>query len=244
MPALATKNLTKHFDGVAAVKSLSVEFRAGEITGLIGPNGSGKSTLINLLTGLIPWDAGAVCVGEGTKLFRLKPYEVTDYKITRTFQEVRLFEQLPVIDNLLIALTERAVWPALFERHQTFHRAAAEELLRAVDLLDKRDKLANQLSYGQRKLLEIARARAMAADIYLFDEPFAGLFPKMVKLVADVLKDLRVAGKTVVLVEHNMNLIRELSDRVMVMDAGQLLAEGEPARVLASRAVVEAYLGE
>lgn len=244
MPTIATKNLTKHFRGVAAVEKLSVELRPGEITGLIGPNGSGKSTLINLLTGVLPWDEGVLKIGEHTTLFFLKPYAAADYGLTRTFQEVRLFEQLPVLDNLLLMLTERGVWPALFEQHQSFHLAEAERILRRVGIWDKRQALASTLSYGQRKLLEIARALAMPASVYFFDEPFAGLFPEMAKTVAKILQELRRGGKTVILVEHNMNLIRELSDRVIVMDSGNLLAQGEPTEVLKRRSVVEAYLGE
>ncbi|MBI4136104.1 MAG: ABC transporter ATP-binding protein [Candidatus Vogelbacteria bacterium] len=243
-PTLQTKNLTKHFDGVYAVRDLSVEFRPGEITGLIGPNGSGKTTLINLLTGLTPFDAGAVYLGQDTKLRRLRPYEVSAYGLTRTFQEVRLFEQLPVLDNILLMLTERGVWPALFERHRSFHLAVAKRVLRRVGLWEKRDSLAVNLSYGQRKLLEIARALAMKAEVYFFDEPFAGLFPEMATTVAKILQELRQTGKTIILVEHNMNLIRQLSDRVVVVDSGELLAEGAPAEVLNRRKVVEAYLGE
>ncbi len=242
--SLSLTGLTKHFDGVAAVEKLSVEFRPGQITGLIGPNGSGKSTLINLLTGVLPWTAGAVLVDGHTTLRQLAPYEAADYGLTRTFQEVRLFEQLPALDNILLMLTERGVWPALLERHQSFHLAEAERVLRRVGLWEKRQALASTLSYGQRKLLEIARALAMNAEVYFFDEPFAGLFPEMAKTVAKILQALRQAGKTVILVEHNMNLIRGLSDRVMVLDSGELLAEGKPAAVLNSRQVVEAYLGE
>ncbi len=244
MPTIATKNLTKHFDGLAAVAKLSVEFRPGQITGLIGPNGSGKSTLINLLTGVLPWTAGAVLVDESVTLRRLAPYEAADYGLTRTFQEVRLFEQLPVLDNILLMLTERGVWPALFERHQSFHLAEAERVLRRVGIWEKRHSLASTLSYGQRKLLEIARALALKAEVYFFDEPFAGLFPEMAKTVAKIIEELRQADHTVVLVEHNMNLIRQLADRVIVMDSGSLLAEGAPAEVLNRRQVVEAYLGE
>ncbi|MBI2097943.1 MAG: ABC transporter ATP-binding protein [Candidatus Vogelbacteria bacterium] len=244
MPIITTKNLSKHFDGVAAVAKLSLEFRPGQITGLIGPNGSGKSTLINLLTGVLPWDEGVVKIGEDTTLSALKSYVAADYGLTRTFQEVRLFEQLSVLDNILLMLTERGVWPALFERHQSFHLAEAERMLGRVGLWEKRQALANALSYGQRKLLEIARALATKAEVYFFDEPFAGLFPEMAKTVAKILRELRQAGKTVILVEHNMNLIRDLSDRVIVLDSGELLAEGQPEKVLARREVVDAYLGE
>ena len=241
---LSTKNLKKHFDGVKAVNNLSLSFEPGQITGIIGPNGSGKSTLVNLLTGVMPYDAGTVYIGDQLKLEKLAAYDMAEYGITRTFQDVRLFEQMTVLDNLLVVLTERNIFSAFFERHKQFHLDEAERLLKQVDLWDKRAALAANLSYGQRKLLEVARALAMKADIYFFDEPFAGLFTEMVKIVSQVLRELRTAGKTVVLIEHNMDIIRELSDTVVVLDAGELLAEGKPEEVLAKREVVEAYLGE
>ncbi len=247
MPLLTTHNLVKKFDAVHAVDHLSLAFEAGQITSVIGPNGSGKSTLINLLTGVLPLGGGEVIIS-GAKLAKIAAPEVAAYGLTRTFQDVRLFEQMPVLDNVLVVLTERGVWSALWERHGTLHLQKAEEVLKRVGLWEKRHELAVNLSYGQRKLLEIARVLALGQaypiQIYLFDEPFAGLFPEMVKLVSGVLQELRAAGKAVILVEHNMDLIRELSDRVIVLDAGKLLAEGEPEAVLARSEVAEAYLGE
>lgn len=250
MPILSTKNLTKHFDGVAAVDHLSLEFEAGKVTGIIGPNGSGKSTLINLLTGVLPFDKGKIVISDKIELEKINSYEAEEYGITRTFQDVRLFEQMPVLDNILVVLTERNVFGSLFEKHSQFHLAEAEKVLQEVNLWEKRDELAANLSYGQRKLLEVARILAMLsgsgseAEIILFDEPFAGMFPEMIKIVAGVIKELRERGKAVVLVEHNIELIRELCDHVFVLDAGRLLAEGAPNEVLAKPEVVEAYLGE
>ncbi len=244
MKSLEIKKLHKHFDGIKAVNGLSVSFEAGKITGLIGPNGSGKSTLINLLTGVNSFDSGIVVVAETTSLSKMLSHEIRDFGMTRTFQDVRLFEQMPVLDNVLLALTERGPTAALLERHKAYHLKQAEEVLEQVGLWEKRNELAVNLSYGQRKLLEVARASAMNAGIYFFDEPFAGLFPEMIKTVASILRGLRDAGKTVILVEHNMELIRELSDYCIVMDAGKLLAEGNPTEVLSRKEVIEAYLGE
>jgi branched-chain amino acid transport system ATP-binding protein len=244
MRILEIKNLSKHFDGLKAIDRLSLSFESGKITGLIGPNGSGKSTLINILTGVETVSVGSIIISETTELKKLKSHEVSSFGITRTFQEVRLFEQMPVIDNVLIVLTSRSVWSAIFETHKAFHLEKAKEALERVGLWEKRNELAVNLSYGQRKLLEIARALAMDAEIYFFDEPFAGLFPEMIKVVTSVLKELRDQGKTVVLVEHNMEIIRELSDYCIVMDSGELLAKGEPKKVLAQKDVIEAYLGE
>ncbi|PIS04903.1 MAG: ABC transporter ATP-binding protein [Candidatus Buchananbacteria bacterium CG10_big_fil_rev_8_21_14_0_10_42_9] len=243
MNALKTKNLDKHFDGVKAVDNLSVGIQKGLITGIVGPNGSGKTTLINTLSGMLRMDGGAVEISD-VKLSRIKPHHVPSYGITRTFQNVRLFEQMTVLDNILVVLTERNLVSAFFEKHNDFHLKKAEATLRHVGLWEKRNQLASNLSYGQRKLLEIARAMVMDTDIYLFDEPFAGLFPEMVKIVSTTLKQLRTENKTVILVEHDMSIIRELCDHVIVMDAGKLLTEGNPEKVLNQKEVIEAYLGE
>lgn len=244
MHILKTEHLLKQFDGVKAVDHLSISIERGKITGIIGPNGSGKSTLVNTLTGIAPMSGGFVILDENIKLSKIKSHTISTYGITRTFQDVRLFEQMPVLDNVLLALTERNIWSALFEKHKQFHLDKAEEVLHIVGLWGKRNELAINLSYGQRKLLEIARTLAMNAEVYLYDEPFAGLFPEMIKIVVSVIKKLKEQGKTVILIEHNMDLIRELSDHVIVMDSGKLLAEGKPHEVLARKDVIEAYLGE
>lgn len=228
----------------------SITFEPGKITGMIGPNGSGKSTMVNLLTGMIPFDSGFVHIGEHTKLSRITPHDLPDFGITRTFQDIRLFEQMPVLDNVLVVTTSRGVIGSLFERHRKYHLDIAEKVLKQVGLWEKRDSLAHDLSYGQRKLLEIARVLALNEDgqgtihTVLFDEPFAGLFPEMVKIVSDTLRLLRTEGKTVVLIEHNMDIIRELSDTIVVLDSGKVIASGQPEVVLALPNVIEAYLGK
>lgn len=250
MSILETKHISKHFDGVYALRNLSIGFESGKVTGIIGPNGSGKSTLINTLTGIIPLDSGEIIIAGAERLQMVRAHEVSVFGITRTFQDVRLFEQMPVIDNVLVVLTERSVWKSLFEKHNAFHVEKAQEVLKKVGLWEKRNELAKNLSYGQRKLLEIARVLAMThsgvsdINVIFLDEPFAGLFPEMIKIVTAVMSDLKVQGKAIVLVEHNMDLIRELSDHVYVLDSGELLAEGKPVEVLARRDVMEAYLGE
>ena len=243
MKILETKNLTKHFDGVYAVNDLSIAFEKSAITGIIGPNGSGKSTLTNLLTGLYKFDKGHIII-EGVRLDNLKTFDLMTYSITRTFQEVRLFEQMTVLDNLLVTLTERPVFSALFSKHNDLHLKQAREILEKLGLWEKHKELANNLSYGQRKLLEIGRVLAMDAKIILLDEPFAGLFKEMIKVVVGVMQELKQQGKTLVLIEHNMELIRELCDYLYVMDEGKLLADGKPEVVLSEKKVIEAYLGE
>lgn len=241
---LKTKKITKKFDGVKAVDDLSIEIEKGKITGLIGPNGSGKTTLVNLLTGMTFFDEGSVFINGSKELLKIKPYDIFTFGVTRTFQDVKLFEQMTVLDNILVILTERNVISALFEKHKKFHNEHAKEVLKKVGLWEKRNELAINLSYGQRKLLEIARVLSTKSDIYFLDEPFAGLFPEMVKLISEIIKELKQQGKTIILIEHDMSLIRELCDYVFVMESGSLLVEGKPNEVLENRKVIEAYLGE
>ncbi len=244
MSALQLKNFSKHFGGVKAVSGVTCGFEKGKITGLIGPNGSGKSTLINLMTGIVPKDHGVLIISDSVRVDTIRPHDMREYKMTRTFQNVRVFEQMSVLDNVMLALTHRSVWKTLFERNSQVYVDRASDILKVVGLSEKQHEQAVNLSYGQRKLLEIARAVAMDADIILFDEPYAGLFPEMIKKVSDILRGLRTEGRAVVLVEHNMEIIRDLCDHIIVMDSGEVLAQGDPTTVLARRDVVEAYLGE
>ena len=234
----------KMFDGVTAVNSLSCCIERGTVTGIIGPNGSGKTTLINLLSGMLRTDSGTVQFGANAPMSRIRPHRAFSSGVARTFQSVRLFEQMTVSDNIMVVLTDRHAVRALFSGHGRVPYERTEEVLRRVGLWEKRDALAGELSYGQRKLLEIARVLATDAEIYLLDEPFAGLFPEMVRVVSGSIRDARAAGKTVVLIEHAMDLIRSLCDHVIVMDEGSLLAEGPPDTVLERREVIEAYVGQ
>lgn len=238
-----TKKLLKKFDGICAVDHLSIKIHQGQITGIIGPNGSGKTTLINLLSGVTKIDGGEVIIAGSEKFSQILPYQSSFFGITRTFQNVRLFEQMTVLDNILVVVTERNVFGSLFEKHETYHQKTAENALRKVGLLDKKNQLAAHLSYGQRKLLEIARILVMRADVYLFDEPFAGLFPEMRKIISAIIRELEQKKKTVIIIEHDIDLIRELCTHVLVMDEGKLLAEGKPEQVLRKKEVIEAYIG-
>lgn len=243
MNAIAVKHVVKRFEGVCALDGLSLEIAHGMVVGIVGPNGSGKSTLINVLSGMLRPDDGVLYIG-GDVLRRVKPHQVRAYGITRTFQETRLFEHMTVLDNVLAVMTRRSVFASLFLRQEASSFADARLVLEMVGLWEKRDDLASMLSYGQRRLLEIARVLAMRdMQVYLFDEPFAGLFPSMVKAVVGVIQGLRQQGKSVVLIEHNMDLIHQLSDTVIVMDEGKLLAQGVSGEVLTRQEVIEVYLG-
>lgn len=240
--ALETVEVSKLFGGVRAVDRLSVAISRRGMTSIVGPNGSGKSTLINLLSGMLPLDGGMVVI-DGVGLRVVKAHETPDHGITRTFQQVRLFDQVSVWDNIMVVLTRRNVWSALFERVRPRYRERAQAILEDVGMWDKRDSLAEDLSYGQRKLLEIGRAIALDVQIYLLDEPFAGLFPQMLEHVKDIMKQMRDEGRTIVFVSHNMDIVREMSDHIFVLDAGALLADGEVEDVLARPEVIDAYLG-
>ncbi len=240
--ALETEDISKHFGAVRAVDGLTLRIPIFGMTSIVGPNGSGKSTLINLLSGTLPLDGGLVLIeGEGFRV--LHAHESANRGITRTFQEVRLFDQISVLDNILVVLTERKVLPSLFQRTKSEHREQAQYILESVGMWEKRDSLAMDLSYGQRKLLEIGRALAMNVKIYLFDEPFAGLFPQMLERVKDIMKQMRADGHTIIFVSHNMDIVREMSDHIIVLDSGKQLLAGEVEDILTRQEVIEAYLG-
>ena len=240
--ALETDEISKHFGAVKAVDELSISIPRKGMTSIVGPNGSGKSTLINLLSGTLPLDGGMVIV-DGVGLRVVKAHQTPEHGITRTFQEVRLFDQISVWDNIMVVLTNRRVFPSLIQRSREDHREKATRILESVGMWEKRDSLAMELSYGQRKLLEIGRAMALDVNIYLFDEPFAGLFPQMLERIKDIMKQVRDEGRTVLFISHNMEIVRELSDHLIVLDSGRLLTEGDVEVVLSSEEVIEAYLG-
>ncbi len=240
--AIETDGVTKLFDAVRAVDELSIAIPREGMTSVIGPNGSGKSTLINLLSGILPLDGGMVII-DGVGLRVVHAHETPDHGITRTFQDVRLFDQISVWDNIMVVLTERSLLGALIERVRPHYRTRARDILEAVGMWDKRDALAMNLSYGQRKLLEIGRAMAMDMQTYLFDEPFAGLFPQMLESVKDIMKGMRDEGRTILFISHNMDIVREMADHLIVLDSGKLLVEGEVEEVLARPEVIDAYLG-
>ena len=239
---IQTIGITKQFGGVKALDDVSLKIPIFGITSVVGPNGSGKSTLVNLLTGVLPYDDGIVKI-ETNSFKVIHAHETPVHGITRTFQEVRLFDQMTVWDNMMVVLTNRNLFPSMFERTKTEHQTKAEEILKQVGMWEKRESMAGELSYGQRKLLEIGRAMALEVQVYILDEPFAGLFPQMLERVKDLLRELRSDGRTVVFISHNMDIVRELSDHIIVLESGKFLLAGEVEDILNRPEVIRAYLG-
>lgn len=239
---ITCKHLTKQFMGIKAIDDLSINIPQAKTTGLIGPNGSGKTTLMNIFTGVFKPDAGEITIRD-KKRKRIKSNELRGYRIARTFQDGRLIEQLSVEDNLLLPVTQNTLWGSFKEVKIDDYKDRLEKVLEITSLTEHRLKKAEDLSYGLRKLLEIGRLLMQDAEICFFDEPFTGLFPEMVEKVCDIICGLQKQGKTIVIIEHNMGLIKRLSDYIIVLDHGTLLAEGNPEDILKNKDVREAYLG-
>lgn len=242
MTLLRTERLTRRFGGIAAVDTCSIELRPGSITGLIGPNGSGKTTLFNLITGLYRPDAGEVFF-KGVRMTGARPHQLCHRGLSRTFQITRLFWDLSVMENMIVPVRHlglRAlIGPGIY-RHE-MDRATA--LLERVGLVHLRDAPAGKLSYGQQKLLEFAAVLMSEPDVILLDEPAGGVNPTMIRFMGEFIRTLNAQGVTFLIVEHNMGLVMELCDYVLVLNQGRLIAEGPPAAIQSDRAVLDAYLG-
>lgn len=247
---LELNDITKRFGGVVAVEDASLAFSKGKITGLIGPNGAGKTTLFNLITGFLKPDSGIIYFNN-YNINGLRPWQIAQLGIGKLFQDVRVFDKLTVLDNVLLAIKDQPGENpiiSLFRRNSTLkiekrNVHEAKNWLKFVNLDEKEGSLAENLSYGQQKLLAIARLLAGGFEVLLLDEPTAGVNPQMVKSVLDVITRLAQTGKTVVIIEHNMSVIMEISDWVYFMDEGKVVTFGLPREILSDPEVRKAYLG-
>lgn len=232
---LEINGLSKSFRGLKAVQSVTFSVPQAEIFAVIGPNGAGKTTLFNMIAGAFPPDTGTITFA-GTRIDGLRPDEVCRLGVGRTFQIVRPFPALTVLDNVLIG--------ALLRQHDTaLASRRAREILRQLGLYDKRDSIASSLTLPDRKRLEVARALATDPKLLLLDEVMAGLRPTETDRMVEILRELNRGGLTIVLIEHVMRAVMALAQRVLVLHHGEAIAQGQPAQVVRDPAVIKSYLG-
>ncbi|HWG78922.1 MAG TPA: ATP-binding cassette domain-containing protein, partial [Stellaceae bacterium] len=244
------KGLGRRFGGIVAVAGLDIELRRGRIVGLIGPNGAGKTTAFNLLTGFLKPDEGSVRFN-GTPLAGLRPHQVARLGMARSFQDLKLFAHMSVLDNVMVALPKQKgdsllqvyFAPWLVAREERENRERALAVLAFVGLADRAGETAETLSYAEEKLLVIARLVATGAEVLLFDEPLSGLAPNTLDAIFPIIRRLADSGKTICIIEHNLDVIRGLCDSAVFLDEGRKLAEDAPDRLMADAALAARYFG-
>ena len=255
MPLLDVKNLTKNFGGLTAVSHVNLTLEENELVGLIGPNGAGKTTLFNLLTGVyVPSEGDVLFTVEGkeNRLNGMKPYKIADLGLSRTFQNIRLFKELTIMDNVLIAMNTKhakGVFSSILRLPQFYKndeemRQKAKDLLAIFDLDQKVNTLAKNLPYGEQRRLEIVRALATEPKILFLDEPAAGMNPQETAELTELIRKIqREFGLTIILIEHDMSLVMDVCERIYVLEYGRVIAHGTPMEIKSNPKVIEAYLG-
>jgi len=247
---LEVKNVSKLFGGLAAVKEVSLSVQKDELLSIIGPNGSGKTTFFNLITGVYEVSQGSILF-EGETIHNQIPNRIAEKGIARTFQNIKLFHTLSVLENVLIASYchgHPKPWPHIFgiragvEREKQL-REVSHKLLEFVGLARREDEVAKNLAYGDQKKLEIARALAVRPKLLLLDEPVGGLNPADKKEIISLIGKIQAEGITVLLIEHDMRMVMNISKRIIVLNFGQMIAQGNPEEIKRNPAVIEAYLG-
>ncbi len=251
MALLEVKKLTKHFGGLTAVGDVTMELHEGELVGLIGPNGAGKTTLFNLLTGVYEPSEGTVTL-DSNLLNGKAPYKIASLGLSRTFQNIRLFKDMTVLENVLVGF---ANWHknhlfASFFRLPTFYQSEADlkakalELLAIFNLEKDADTLAKNLPYGQQRRLEIVRALATEPKILFLDEPAAGMNPQETAELTQLIRQIKQQFNiTIMLIEHDMSLVMDVTERIYVLEYGRVIAHGTPEEIKNNKRVIEAYLG-
>ena len=245
-PLMEVKRIRRYFGGIRALDSVSLSIPAGKLTALIRPNGAGKTTLFNVIAGLMEADSGEILL-EGKSIAHLATEERARLGIARTFQSVRLFKNLTVEDHFALALSQGDDdWGGMIEneKQQQEYRKQGKEIMQILGLEKQLTDKAADLSYGQRKLMDLGMALVRDPKLLMLDEPVAGVNPGLRKKIQNILKKLKKYKRTILLVEHDMEFVMDVADRVIVMDAGKIIAEGNPSQIRSNPKVLEAYLGE